>query len=184
MCACVRRTGRCGLRWAGSGLQLQAARRGEMLERGWQGSRELRWGPWLHPSSLCSSWQEVWRSRRPAHPLLLATAAAWSVSLAAAGPICVLSPPHVPAFPVLFDKTVSAAGSGCSPGAHEEHLASLSLHADCFFGKQVKVGVITFMNHCGNREILFFIDLCSIALIPVGTRCSYRKLYEHYSFRQ
>lgn len=39
-----------------------------------------------------------------------------------------------------------------------KHLASELLHAD-FFGKRVKMGVMTFMNHGGNREILF-IDLC------------------------
>lgn len=116
-------------------------------------------------------------------PLFLVSPGAWKLFLATSEPMRALCPPHFSVFPVLLHKSVSAAHSGCSPGAQKEHLASVLLHAG-FFGTQVKVGVITFMNHCGNREILFFIDLCSMALISISTLSGYGKPYEHHSFKQ
>lgn len=116
-------------------------------------------------------------------PLFLVSPAVWKLVLATTETMRASCPPHFSVFPVLFHKSMSAAVSGCSPGTHKEHLASVLLHAD-FFGKQVKVGVITFMNHCGNREILFFIDLCSMALISISTLSGYGKPCEHHSFKQ
>lgn len=40
----------------------------------------------------------------------------------------------------------------------------------------IAIVIITFMKHCGNREILFFIDLCSTLLMPINTEASHGKL--------
>lgn len=66
-----------------------------------------------------------------------------------------------------------------APGAFAKCMAACR-----FFFKQVKAGIITFMNHRGNREILFFIDLCGMALISISTLCGYGKPYEHHSSKQ
>lgn len=162
-CVCVGWTERRGVRWAGAGIQLWAVLRRAWLGAGGAGSSA---GTCLHPSSGAP--QALGTAEKLACP------AAWA---------CCLSALYFLGFPVLPHKSQSTAVSRCCPGAHREHLAGISLLQICF-GMQVKVGVITFMNHWGNREIIFFIDLCTIALISVSTLCSYGKLYGHYSFKQ
>lgn len=117
---------------------------GEILKRGWRGSPELRGAlgflpPLCIPSGRGCDGAGSWYT--------LVSPAASKLFLATSESARALWPPYFSVPSVLFHKTMSAAVSGCSPRAHKEHLASVLLHADFFFGKRVNVGVITFMNH-------------------------------------
>lgn len=161
-CVCVGWTERRGVRWAGAGIQLWAVLRRAWLGAGGAGSSA---GTCLHPSSGAP--QALGTAEKLACP------AAWACCL------------HCISWD--FQSCPTKVNPQQFQDVAQEHTESIWQEYHCVqicFGMQVKVGVITFMNHWGNREIIFFIDLCTIALISVSTLCSYGKLYGHYSFKQ